>query len=133
MLKLSLYFVVCVMIRRRPRSTRTDTLCPYPTVLRSPAPRSRAHAAACPGRARRRGRPARDRPGAVRCRPCRARLEETVGFAALAGAANGARCRVDGARRLPLVAAEIAMERSEERRVGEECVRKGSIGWWSVH
>src|SRR3546814_17293782 len=35
----------CLMIRRPPRSTRTDTLCPYTTLFRSrppPAPRDRA-------------------------------------------------------------------------------------------
>src|SRR3546814_73313 len=32
---LSLYFV-CLMIRRPPRSTRTDTLFPYTTLFRSP-------------------------------------------------------------------------------------------------
>src|SRR3546814_11952951 len=26
---------LCLMIRRPPRSTRTDTLCPYPTLFRS--------------------------------------------------------------------------------------------------
>src|SRR3546814_8457587 len=29
-------FVVCLMIRRPPRSTRTDTLFPYTTLFRSP-------------------------------------------------------------------------------------------------
>src|SRR3546814_20399373 len=29
------YVLCCVMIRRPPRSTRTDTLCPYTTLLRS--------------------------------------------------------------------------------------------------
>src|SRR3546814_17955520 len=28
----------CLMRRRPPRSTRTDTLCPYTTLFRSPAP-----------------------------------------------------------------------------------------------
>src|SRR3546814_15358647 len=31
-----LYFFVFLMIRRPPRSTRTDTLFPYPTLFRSP-------------------------------------------------------------------------------------------------
>src|SRR3546814_11642481 len=29
------FFVFLLMIRRDPRSTRTDTLCPYPTLIRS--------------------------------------------------------------------------------------------------
>src|SRR3546814_20158001 len=32
------------MIRRPPRYTRTDTLCPYTTLFRSPAPRARPDA-----------------------------------------------------------------------------------------
>src|SRR3546814_5011958 len=42
------------MIRRPPRSTRTDTLCPYTTLFRSPRKRARLHGAAhkreCPPR-----------------------------------------------------------------------------------
>src|SRR3546814_16998821 len=30
-----LFIVFCLRIRRRPRSTRTDTLCPYTTLFRS--------------------------------------------------------------------------------------------------
>src|SRR3546814_16748025 len=30
-----LYLSFCLMIRRHPRSTRTDTLCPYPPLFRS--------------------------------------------------------------------------------------------------
>src|SRR3546814_2940811 len=33
-----LSFVFCLMIRRPPRSTRTDTLCPYTTLFRSNRP-----------------------------------------------------------------------------------------------
>src|SRR3546814_18789931 len=32
------FFVFCLMIRRPPRSTRTDTLFPYTTLFRSPMP-----------------------------------------------------------------------------------------------
>src|SRR3546814_1938970 len=38
------------MIRRPPRSTRTDTLFPYTTLFRSPAQRRRGRSAACAGR-----------------------------------------------------------------------------------
>src|SRR3546814_10176552 len=31
-----MYLFVCLRIRRPPRSTRTDTLCPYTTLCRSP-------------------------------------------------------------------------------------------------
>src|SRR3546814_13679701 len=53
------------MIRRPPRSTRSDTLFPYPTLFRSVAPggaadppRRRPHAAPGASRRHRRGRPA---------------------------------------------------------------------------
>src|SRR3546814_3167780 len=36
------------MIRRSPRSTRTDTLLPYPTLFRSPAPSPRRDAVLAP-------------------------------------------------------------------------------------
>src|SRR3546814_15650633 len=35
MLLCFLLFLFCLMIRRPPRSTRTDTLCPYTTLFRS--------------------------------------------------------------------------------------------------
>src|SRR3546814_2339826 len=65
------FSILCffLMIRRPPRSTRTDTLFPYTTLFRSaraPAPRPRPrHEAAAPGRARRRRAP-RTRPGSRR-------------------------------------------------------------------
>src|SRR3546814_8100414 len=37
MLCWNLYCLLLLMIRRPPRYTRTDTLCPYPTRFRSPA------------------------------------------------------------------------------------------------
>src|SRR3546814_19101991 len=40
-----LYFIFFLMIRRPPRSTRTDTLCPYTTLFRSTAQQSRANLA----------------------------------------------------------------------------------------
>src|SRR3546814_11444745 len=47
------------MIRRPPRSTRTDTLCPYTTLFRSRLPLGRAHAVELAGRA------AADRSGRI--------------------------------------------------------------------
>src|SRR3546814_12792712 len=52
-------FIFFLMIRRPPRSTRTDTLFPYTTLFRSPARcrRRPAHAARARFRDGRRGRP----------------------------------------------------------------------------
>src|SRR3546814_10021601 len=63
--------VVVVMIRRPPRSTRTDTLFPYSTLFRSGSgpPRSRRAAPRAPRSDRhRRPRPAAVPPTARRCR-----------------------------------------------------------------
>src|SRR3546814_19352179 len=75
------FFFVCfffLMIRRPPRSTRTDTLFPYTTLFRSPrqawraARRRTAHASLY-----RNDRRAADRPGPGRVGRCRgARSEE---------------------------------------------------------
>src|SRR3546814_16641624 len=88
------------MIRRPPRSTRTDTLFPYTTLFRSPAASDRArevsHVAAA------------DHPRRALC---------GVGGgegSALRGAAAGRR---PGRRR-----AQGRRVRSEERRGGKECV-----------
>src|SRR3546814_12123997 len=62
----SLFFFL--MIRRPPRSTRTDTLFPYTTLFRSP----RAHKA-------RRRRPRRDRPWFSHRRESRLRLRHVGG------------------------------------------------------
>src|SRR3546814_3920392 len=59
------------MIRRPPRSTRTDTLFPYTTLFRSLPARSACWASAPAARAR---PAAASRPGA--CRSVRARSEE---------------------------------------------------------
>src|SRR3546814_19370235 len=70
-----LFVVVChiffLMIRRPPRSTRTDTLFPYTTLFRSAAPRPRRNGL-------RRRRPARFPAGrpAASPEPARGRSEE---------------------------------------------------------
>src|SRR3546814_5207949 len=60
------------MIRRPPRSTRTDTLCPYTTLFRSP----RGNGPERGRKARRRGAPRRcsraEGPRTQRARPCAA-------------------------------------------------------------
>src|SRR3546814_4624930 len=57
-----------VMIRRPPRSTRTDTLVPYTTLFRSAVQLQRA--AGRVSRVRRAGRTARIRPRSRRPQPC---------------------------------------------------------------
>src|SRR3546814_6581435 len=49
------------MIRRPPRSTRTDTLFPYTTLFRSSTARPRGSARRCPPSCFHRGRPRRER------------------------------------------------------------------------
>src|SRR3546814_20803059 len=112
------FFVFFLMIRRPPRSTRTDTLFPYTTLFRSvvqPTVPLRAGDRAGPGteprlRSRCGGAAAATRqPQPV---PAHGRAAEAV-----AAAAQLSRQAADPAR-----AAAIAAERkSEERRVGKEC------------
>src|SRR3546814_1783325 len=70
------------MIRRPPRSTRTDTLLPYTTLFRTPRVRGRAHPRQGPGG------PSRDRrlsldPGAVlRAEKCPRHQPYAVGLSA---------------------------------------------------
>src|SRR3546814_6863470 len=52
----TLVCMVFVMIRRPPRSTRSDTLCPYTTLFRSPERRDRSRARRRRGTGLRRGR-----------------------------------------------------------------------------
>src|SRR3546814_20149829 len=101
------YLLSCIfflMIRRPPRSTRTDTLFPYTTLFRSlRGPPFRA-----PGNVMRSDR------GSVPARSARA-----IG----AGA-------VDEARHLSLRRDRL---RSEERRVGKECVNPCRSRWSPFH
>src|SRR3546814_19747927 len=90
------------MIRRPPRSTRTDTLCPYTTLFRSDG------GGAVP--------PAGKRPGdgaGLRW----AGLGGLCGGGTAAGAAGGL----------------SAARRSEERRVGKECVSTCRSRWSPYH
>src|SRR3546814_19955024 len=89
------------MIRRPPRSTRTDTLFPYTTLFRS-------NGGAVQGRLR-------DRPG------CR-RYSGRRGLRRRRGALPATGCSAPSGRR-----------RSEERRVGEECVSTCRSGWAPCH
>src|SRR3546814_14976966 len=71
------------MIRRPPRSTRTDTLFPYTTLFRSVLP-FRADGAPTPYVASRDAAVAAGAPGRIRCRSAQPRLEifiaETADF-----------------------------------------------------
>src|SRR3546814_12577133 len=101
------------MIRRPPRSTRTDTLFPYTTLFRSGDVRDRDHRGAFAGRTFR-------RCGLVRRRGVEAR--QRLG--------PGAELAV-GLHLPPLDAAAVGeVGRSEERRVGKECVSPGRSRWW---
>src|SRR3546814_17083895 len=99
------------MIRRPPRSTRTDTLFPYTTLFRS-------------GRSR----------GVVRERVF-VRLYKNHnkllgGHNEIEGklVTRGVDCDVNGRRR-PRLCPTGAIARSEERRVGKECVRTCRSRW----
>src|SRR3546814_17962065 len=121
-----LFFLL--MIRRPPRSTRTDTLFPYTTLFRSaigvadedavaaPGPRCRlAHAVAVmvEGHARR---------GRNEIEPVAAQIERHRGDA-----------RADQRVQIGDGDALQFDERSEERRVGKECVSTCRSRWSPYH
>src|SRR3546814_20616552 len=127
-------FFFFLMIRRPPRSTRTDTLFPYTTLFRSGAFRSGASPARtrC-GRGRGRSRIKQvPRVGAVfdvprgnrAERPKRAGHEQRYGREAKrqeeAGADEEGKEIEEGREE------KVALRRTEESRVGKEWVRKGS-------
>src|SRR3546814_16995240 len=124
------------MIRRPPRSTRTDTLFPYTTLFRSGADRARYD----PLRARHRGERTRlpvrgtaagaaDDGGDARlsrlhlARPgARRELAEDIARRAIDDPPRSPAGRRRGCR----------LDRSEERRVGKECGSKCRL-WWSPY
>src|SRR3546814_12758230 len=122
------------MIRRPPRSTRTDTLFPYTTLFRSAAARpARAHGAA-PG-----ARSGQAPVGGARGGRARARLHApaqpgTGHLRAGAAAGNGGARSQPGQPQLrdhqPLAAARGAAARSEERREGKESGERVMSGWY---
>src|SRR3546814_16164309 len=124
------YVFFFLMIRRPPRSTRTDTLFPYTTLFRSvdlgrqrcrvreferdvsfPAGFERGHVD--------------DDPAARIGRFAEADHEHVVGHAELFDRA-GEREAVGGDD----AHVGLALDRSEESRVGKEGVRTGRYGWW---
>src|SRR3546814_15331061 len=105
------------MIRRPPRSTRTDTLFPYTTLFRS------SHTLQ-----------------SVALQALGKFLQPPVQFAAplfepFAGCGWQAKSRHDRLRLryAQQVAVEPAVSRSEERRVGKECVSKCRYRWSPYH
>src|SRR3546814_18875969 len=124
------------MIRRPPRSTRTDTLFPYTTLFLSACGR-RLDAGLIIGRAL--GLELKAVGGdiiGVRHEPARFRA------AAKAGIDHDVRRQIglEGRRRIDITFAEVApairpdgVERSEESRVGKECVSPCRSRWSPYH
>src|SRR3546814_12371465 len=124
MLSLSrMVYLFFLMIRRPPRSTRTDTLFPYTTLFRS-------------GEA---VRPVDRQSGIVgdvtryaACRPSIAKLERagrdrgSAGMVVVACQSQRARARLGESPR-------ARYQRSEERRVGKECVSTCRSRWSPSH
>src|SRR3546814_10253537 len=96
-----MYFVLCfvffLMIRRPPRSTRTDTLFPYTTLFRSPAGT--------------RGRDIAGRPGGIKHRSRRRRVIR-------GGPAGSSNARVSGAALLWLAVAPSSSPQQETVMAG---------------
>src|SRR3546814_11170891 len=112
------------MIRRPPRSTRTDTLFPYTTLFRSYLdPLSRARIAPL-------------RSSAVGDAE-RAETDEANLSTPLQRSGNRVENRIQGLRRVGLgkagPAGNSGNERSDERRVGHECVRACRYRWSPHH
>src|SRR3546814_12659263 len=128
------------MRRRPPRSTRTDTLFPYTTLCRSnAAANDAARGAACPCRA---GKSDLQLAQAIGQQPQGA-IEANIGInalhrAGLLAASVGAAPMQSAFGQVLLGAVEHAPQvrtavvepaRSEERRVGKECVGTGRTRW----
>src|SRR3546814_15654789 len=139
------------MIRRPPRSTRTDTLFPYTTLFRSAflSDSANSYFGASPPRIRE--EPSRKRHGApaLYSRIISAELDRGhihVFGAMIARSASEVRFRIRQ-RFGPLLEDQAivrlgfdwseplacAMVRSEERRVGKECGRTGRSRWSPFH
>src|SRR3546814_11388107 len=102
------------MIRRPPRSTRTDTLFPYTTLFRSAAPVA-AHIRYD-----------------LTCACFDVHLHRTsfVNGIPTLGFIHISRWRANGRDTCQYRAWP---DRSEEGRVGKECVRMGRSRWWQIH
>src|SRR3546814_18589364 len=120
------------MIRRPPRSTRTDTLFPYTTLFRSAGDvlgrgcRYADRARQCP-HARRLGGGGSSAAGFVSDRDGRGwRVGKKSGPSTSSG-------RTEGWPELTRGQGVPGGERSEERRVGKECVSTCRYRWWPYH
>src|SRR3546814_12326236 len=112
------------MIRRPPRTTRTDTLFPYTTLFRSLLLLARIAA--------------RQRPGRV---GARLQLDQLLAHGAERGLAvaghdavvgDRPRMHEEGSMDIEQVAVRVP-HRSEERRVGKECVSTCRSRWSPYH
>src|SRR3546814_18043455 len=112
------------MIRRPPRSTRTDTLFPYTTLFRSHV-----------GDMEQAGDAAQVDKGAVIGDVLHRAFDDLAFFEVLDQARTlfGARFFQDCAARHDDVAAAAVHLRSEERRVGKECVSTCRSRWSPYH
>src|SRR3546814_12012593 len=110
------------MIRRPPRSTRTDTLFPYTTLFRSP-PLS-------PGKPRYRCliHVEQRRDGALRVAGCKPLYR--LGLLVRGEGRKSAELHAEGIGLAPAGSAATGDAlRTEERRVGQECGRKCKCRW----
>src|SRR3546814_14175454 len=108
------------MIRRPPRSTRTDTLFPYTTLFRSCLSRSRPDEAGADGERSPAARAGQAEGGARHPKKSRRLLREGLDM------------------RFQFIAKHrgiwpVAWMRSEERRVGKECVSTCRYRWERYH
>src|SRR3546814_15918038 len=111
------------MIRRPPRSTRTDTLVPYTTLFRSAVKSTQKITMAKKMVAAAKLRKAQ--AAAEAARPYAERLEGVVAsLASKVGAADSAPKLLSGTGK---------SDRSEERRVGKECVSTCRCRWSAHH
>src|SRR3546814_17974829 len=119
------------MIRRPPRSTRTDTLFPYTTLFRShhQAPRGRdnQHRKLCPLPPQRAWR------GSGRARGRKARRLAVYHPASCSFEKNILRPRPLQVYRIDQFMGSTVGWSSEERRVGKECVSTGRFRWSPYH
>src|SRR3546814_14312953 len=116
------------MIRRPPRSTRTDTLFPYTTLVRAPG-QARAR------RFRDRNRPPEKRDASPDSRhrllfprAIRSRLDRQMREIIFDTETTGLDPR-SGHRLVEIGCVELVDRRSEERRVGKECVSTCRSRW----
>src|SRR3546814_16937504 len=118
------------MIRRPPRSTRTDTLFPYTTLFRSPTA-SRWGTRAC-APYRRSGpdcQARRDRRGEMTGFPARQKDDRLRAF-------DGEGIAMNAIAKTPVplwAVGVLSLLRSEERRVGKECVSTCRSRWSPSH